>query len=1631
MKRTELGRILAALLAAVMLLSQGVFAYAGTLTPYDDPQEVTESADDAADSDTTGIRNGEAGSEESTENASDSGEESSTENEIAASYGAESETDGDTDEISPDEDESKTGETDTPDTPDTPGDGLPEDITVEEDTDDDGDLSLEEKERIESSEDYQKYYAGHLPFPGEEEVPDVDPELTYRDMRNQLREHDEIIPDAAFAETLQKAEQRAYPEPYAKSDELKEYLEEHYPATRNQGDEGTCWAHAAIGTTEFYALKHNLFEGNPTLIDYSELHLAYWCYVKGTPSIAGDTGDKVDYKYTYSGYSNGILGVGGNAVFAVQTLMQKRGVAEERVAPYYNAYNVKRKGDLDSDTEREDTVYLRNAYKIGKKNRDLVKQVILENGAAGVSFYSYFESDEEWKSYDFENNGAYYCPYSNWGTNHEVVIVGWDDDYPKENFKSRKGKKYVKPSKDGAWLARNSWTTDTDVNDYSSYFWLSYEDKSIPGYWVFELNDLGDAEFDNSYFYDSQMHNYANTSAIKSANVYEVCGGDSKETLRAVSFDIDPGMKNVDYTVEIYTGVDKDEGPESGELREEATTKGTIAIGGTYTITLEQAVEMNEGDCFSVVVSLSNGKSVNYEGNFNYWKSHGVTASANAKEKQSYIKTSKGWSDFGKSKKKNLIIHALTVDGVEGGSLTLDKDGIEFKEYKGETAQLSATVTKKNGNDDDRYPMIYKSTDKNVAEVDENGLVTAVGNGEADIIARSNGRKDVCHVKVDIPVWTVEIDGAGGRFAGVDAKGNKIYEDSISMSFLNGESMILPNPPVRAHYDLIKWENREVPSTFYDTEGNLTIEGNMKIGAVWEMRDSVEDPVCEPDDGETVRPGDRIILRTETPNATIWYKLNDSDEALRYTGPIPVTKDMAGDLSIKARATRADYKDSAEETFTYTVYRDTDAEWGDILETADREQCGLDEDGAPLNIPEGIWIANASMQESVSYQGSAVTFPDLRVYLGNVLLVSGRDYTISYKNNKNVTAKASFTVKGKGGLDGQAGRTFSITQRNIADTNETDAMEIAYTGKAQKPAPEIRLGNYVLSGKKDYSITYYKGSVESFDEENPGEAVSGVKDAGDYVILLRGKGNFGGTKTVGLSVAEKTPISQAAITGFKSQIAFKTYADPDEEVKQTLYSEEAPDGLKLTFKSEVLEPDEDFEISYQNNDRPGTATMIIKGKGDYTGTVKKTFKVKGFPMNRAALQAGTFKSSIEWNPTLLTEGALNQEPELTYEGEELTEGVHYTLIFKNSKKPGKATVTAAGMGHFEGKWQKTYKITKCDIRKTDGKLRVYRVDGNGEWSGTGDQFNYNSYSKKATCSIGSEIFTPGGPRPSIALVWEENGEKIELKKGKDYTISYKNQKHYAGYEHRYTDIVIKGKGAYTQKATANFEWEQNSLRTGSSISVSDKARTTKAKGLYSTPVITDLKTGKKLKAGVNYDKNAKYEYEEDATLANGEVRHKGEPVKASDVLMEGTTAVIRVTVKGLPFKTTKIVWTWWGEPWPIYSYKHEHYLEGNENAISAVYEVREGVVNSATVTVNGGKAYAYTGAPIEPGKDTITVKVGNAVLADDDYEIVGYSSNVAPGTAKVILRGLGDYGGEKTATFKIAKKKMQFVTNDE
>jgi C1A family cysteine protease len=214
---------------------------------------------------------------------------------------------------------------------------------------------------------------------------------------------------------------------------------------------------------------------------------------------------------------------------------------------------------------------------------DDIKYFITTFGAADCSFY--------WSSGSYNaTNKAYYIN-STTSSNHEVAVVGWNDNYPAANFNSA-------PPGNGAFIVKNSWGTSWGE---AGYFYVSYYDTSFG--WITSFNNAeSTTNYRGIYQYDPMgwviSYNYGggypNWTEIWGANIFTAT---STETIGAVgTYATDP---NVQMTAYVYTNVTAGN-PTSGTLA--ATKSYTAPYSGYYTIKLDTPVAITLGQKFSVVV---------------------------------------------------------------------------------------------------------------------------------------------------------------------------------------------------------------------------------------------------------------------------------------------------------------------------------------------------------------------------------------------------------------------------------------------------------------------------------------------------------------------------------------------------------------------------------------------------------------------------------------------------------------------------------------------------------------------------------------------------------------------------------------------------------------------------------------------------------------------------------------------------------------------------------------------------------------------------------------------------------------------------------------------------------------------
>lgn len=374
-------------------------------------------------------------------------------------------------------------------------------------------------------------------------------------------------------------------------------LRSNYPLSRTQGGYGTCWAFAALGLMEFNLINQGLADKT---IDFSELQLSYFTYNFATDPLGGTEGDVS----VYSGSPN-YLQRGGNYGYAARRLAQWIGAAKESSAAYSSAEGSVN-GGLDTSLAYEkDVAHLQNYFKINLKEQPgSVKKAVQEYGAAGIMLYLN-------RSLMMTDSTGTYTYYDTEGTSdrsgsHTVVIVGWDDNYSKDNFQEGN-----RPSSDGAWLVRNSWGSSARDPDY---FWVSYETSSLQkSAWVFDATVAGQTDYyDNNYQLDGGLGVVpsGNTSV---ANVFTTkkVNGITAENLEAVSITL--AKANVQYKIQVYTDLADAQNPTSGSLQENATVEGETTYEGMYTVPLNAEVSLSPGSTYAVVVTVNQSEAIYQE----------------------------------------------------------------------------------------------------------------------------------------------------------------------------------------------------------------------------------------------------------------------------------------------------------------------------------------------------------------------------------------------------------------------------------------------------------------------------------------------------------------------------------------------------------------------------------------------------------------------------------------------------------------------------------------------------------------------------------------------------------------------------------------------------------------------------------------------------------------------------------------------------------------------------------------------------------------------------------------------------------------------------------------------------------
>jgi len=574
-----------------------------------------------------------------------------------------------------------------------------------------------------------------------------------------------------------------------------------------------------------------------------------------------------------------------------------------------------------------------------------------------------------------------------------------------------------------------------------------------------------------------------------------------------------------------------------------------------------------------------------------------------------------------------------------------------------------------------------------------------------------------------------------------------------------------------------------------------------------------------------------------------------------------------------------------------------------------------------------------------------------------------------------------------------------------------------YTGKKITPTVVVRdvETGHKLQPKKDYSVKY-----------------SNNVNAGTATIEINGKGNYTGSRYLTFEIL---PIDLSENESVYAEDIYK-FTNNGKAVKITPVLKLGSKKLKLNKEYKI---DTSYEGSQSSYTAEGKYKLWLTGMGNYTGSVKADVVMTN-KANTVLITKAKINGYVKSVPYVEGTEEYLQNLTLTYNGVDLVEGTHYELEYLNNKQVGKASVIVKGLVNdtdldFTGSKTFAFSITGQKLAAknviVDSAPVVYRgyamepavtvvdknnipvdesqytvtysnnvdkgkgtvtVTGRDGWEGTAKKtfaiaaLPITDASVSVTTDSNAEYSKQGA---TVNVTVTHNGDL--LSENVDYKLTYKNNKALGS-----ASVTIAGMGNYGGQLTKSFTIDEKSIENATVLAtdINYKANQ-KMKYYLAKPTVIDS-DGSALSAGKEYNKVFTYEI----LAADGTSTVITDKSDAS-VITPGT--VIRVTVYG-------------AGPYTKSTYTTYRVIDASAS------------IKAARISI---KPQNYTGSAVTISKaDIIKVEVkknGSYVALDpENYEIVegSYKNNVKKGNAKVTIRGIGEYGGSKEATFKIQSRNM-------
>ena len=244
-----------------------------------------------------------------------------------------------------------------------------------------------------------------------------------------------------------------------------------------------------------------------------------------------------------------------------------------------------------------------------------------------------------------------------------------------------------------------------------------------------------------------------------------------------------------------------------------------------------------------------------------------------------------------------------------------------------------------------------------------------------------------------------------------------------------------------------------------------------------------------------------------------------------------------------------------------------------------------------------------------------------------------------------------------------------------------------YTGSEVTPEVTVTHSGKTLVKDRDFIVTYHNNIEPSSYYNSPWVGIDGI-------------GNYQGYVTKSFTI-NRADISSCTVTL------------SDESLTYTGSSLRPTATVKSGDKELTL--NQDYYVSYRNNWDAGTASAILTGTGNYTGSVTKDFTIKPLDISRYSASLSQYSYTSDGTEKC-------PDVTVTYGDKTLAAGTDFTVSYKDNVKEGTATVTITGAGNYTGIINTTFTITAAPGKDDSdaGKDNPGKDDSSKDDSGKDD-----------------------------------------------------------------------------------------------------------------------------------------------------------------------------------------------------------------------------------------------------------------------------------------------------------------------